>query len=288
MKRLLIFLFAVLAVLLMACQTKQQTEQQTEQQTKQQTESENSEGIYHFDFQNFELWTLIDKHSTMSADLFPNVDGEILRETMPSGEAESAINAFLIHKNGKYVLFDAGLGSEAGGELLNNLSALNIAPEDIDVICLTHCHRDHVGGLMAHDTAVFPKAELWLSVPELEAFKADETVRKIQDAYGSRIHTFMFGDTIADFIETLDAAGHTPGHTVYKVDELFIIGDLIHAWALQIHYPEYCAIYDKDPEQAVKTRKYFYKILENADYKAAGMHLPYSGVMQAFGIIDKN
>ena len=228
--------------------------------------------------------TLIDKHSTMPADLFPDVDSEILRRMMPSGEAESSINAFLIHKNDKYVLFDAGLGRESGGLMLGELTGLQIAPEDIDMICLTHCHRDHIGGLMDHDTAVFPKAELWVSVPELEAFKEDEMVRKIQAAYGPRIHTFMFGDTIAGFVETFDAAGHTPGHTVYKVDDLYIIGDLIHAAALQIPHPEYCAVYDKDPEKAVETRKHFYEILENADYRAAGMHLPGSGVMHAFGI----
>lgn len=265
----LTFLFALLSVLLSACHQK---------------ETEIEELVYHYDFQDFELWTLIDKHSTMPADLFPDVDSEILRRMMPSGEAESSINAFLIHKNDKYVLFDAGLGRESGGLMLGELTGLQIAPEDIDMICLTHCHRDHIGGLMDHDTAVFPKAELWVSVPELEAFKEDEMVRKIQAAYGPRIHTFMFGDTIAGFVETFDAAGHTPGHTVYKVDDLYIIGDLIHAAALQIPHPEYCAVYDKDPEKAVETRKHFYEILENADYRAAGMHLPGSGVMHAFGI----
>ena len=220
----------------------------------------------------------------MPADLFPDVDNEILRTVMPSGEADASINAFLIHKKDKYVLFDAGIGTEAGGRMLGELIGLQIAPEDIDVICLTHCHFDHVGGLMAQDTAVFPKAEVWLSAPELEGFREDELFSKILDAYGTRVQAFTFGDTIADFVETFDASGHTPGHTVYKVDELYIIGDLVHAAALQIPHPEYCAIYDKDPKQAVKTRKHFYKILENADYKAAGMHLPGSGVMQTFGI----
>ena len=222
----------------------------------------------------------------MSAELFPDVDGEILQKVMPSGEAISAINAFLIHKNGKYILFDAGLGAESGGKLLSNLSSINLTPADIDMICLTHCHRDHIGGLMDHDTAAFPNAELYLSAPELEAFQHDESVKNMLKAYDSRVHTFAMGDTLTGFIETLDAAGHTPGHTVYKVDELYIIGDLIHAWQLQIHYPEYCAIYDRDPEKAVATRKHFLLILENPDYKAAGMHLPISGVMQSFGILN--
>ena len=107
---------------------------------------------------------------------------------------------------------------------------------------------------------------------------------QIVKAYALRICAFMIGGTVEGCIVTIDAPGHTPGHAVYKVDELYIIGDLIHAAALQIPHPECCAVYDKDPEQAVKTRKYFYKILENPDVYAAGMHLPYSGVMQAFHI----
>lgn len=280
MKKLLFPLCAIV-LLLAACQSKQQQESANQEQ-----KFEISEGVYHFDVQDFELWTLQDMESTMSADLFPDVNGEIIKKVMPSGEAMSAINAFLIHKNGKYILFDAGLGAESGGKLLSNLSSINLTPSDIDMICLTHCHRDHIGGLLSFDTAVFPNAELYLSVPELEAFMQDESVKKLQKAYNSRIHTFTMGDTLAGFVETFDAAGHTPGHTVYKVGELYIIGDLIHAWQLQIHYPEYCAIYDKDPEKAVETRKHFLQILENPDYKAAGMHLPISGVMQSFGILN--
>ena len=274
------FLLGVFVVFLAACQPKQQTEQQIEQPV----ESEAIEGICHFDFQNFELWTLRDVKSRMSADLFPDADSNLLHRLMPKGDAESAINVFLIHKDDQYILFDAGLGVESGGTLLDHLASIRLTPADIDVICITHCHHDHIGGLMARDTAVFPKAELWLSAPELEAFWQDQSVKKLQKAYNSRIHPFMFGDTIAGCVETFDASGHTPGHTVYKVDELYVIGDLIHAAVLQIPHPEYCAIYDKDPEKAVETRKHFYQILENPDVYAAGMHLPGSGVMQAFGI----
>ena len=278
MKKIMYPLLAVV-FLLNACQSKQATE------STETTEAENPENVYHFDFPDFEMWTLQDKQSSMSASLFPNVDNEILQKVMPTGEAESAINVFLIHKDGKYVLFDTGLGSESGGQLLSSLSSINLTPADINIICLTHCHRDHIGGLVAHDTAVFPKAEVWLSNQELAASREDEPMRKILNLYGSRVHSFMMGDSLADFIETIDAIGHTPGHTVYKIGQVLIIGDVIHAAALQIPYPEYCAVYDNNAEEAVATRKHIYKMLQDADLYAAGMHLPKSGVMLNFNLM---
>ena len=257
----------------------------TENQT---VESSFPETVYHFDFKNFELWTLQDKQSRMSADLFPDVDSVLLHRMMPEGDAESAINVFLVHKDNHYILFDAGLGAESGGALLDNLAAIGVSPTDVDVICITHCHRDHIGGMMTHDTAVFPKAVVYLSDKELEAFGQDEMTSKVQNAYQSRLQVFKAGDTIESCVETIEASGHTPGHIVYKMGDLYIIGDLIHAAALQIPYPDCCATYDNDAKQAVATRKHFYRIFENNDVWAAGMHLPYSGVMHKFNIIQEN
>ncbi len=110
-------------------------------------------------------------------------------------------------------------------------------------------------------------------------------MRKILNLYGSRVHTFMMGNSLADFIETIDAIGHTPGHTVYKIGQVLIIGDVIHAAALQIPHPEYCAVYDNNAEEAIATRKHIYKMLQDADLYAAGMHLPKSGVMLNFNLM---
>ena len=44
----------------------------------------------------------------------------------------------------KTVLFDTGAD---GAVLLSNMDALGIAPEDVDVVVLSHEHRDHTGGL---------------------------------------------------------------------------------------------------------------------------------------------
>ena len=48
--------------------------------------------------------------------------------------------------NGERILFDSG-GS--GSLLLSNLEALNISPEQIETVILSHEHDDHTGGLQS-------------------------------------------------------------------------------------------------------------------------------------------
>lgn len=44
----------------------------------------------------------------------------------------------------KTILFDTG---GVGSVLLRNMQRLGISPEDVDIVVLSHVHRDHVGGL---------------------------------------------------------------------------------------------------------------------------------------------
>lgn len=52
--------------------------------------------------------------------------------------------AFLIEAQGKRVLFDTGA---CGQVLMHNLLELNILPNSIDALALSHAHYDHTGGL---------------------------------------------------------------------------------------------------------------------------------------------
>ena len=228
-------------------------------------------------------WTLQDVQRKMSADLFKDAKKADIKQFMPDGEADAAINTFLIKKNGKYILFDTGLGLEKGGVMLDKLTLLNLRPEDISTICITHCHGDHIGGLVSKGEPVFPNAEVYCSDKELNAFKNDALTKEVVKIYDSRLHAFAAGDTLLGEIRSIAAYGHTPGHTFYQIGNLLIVGDLIHAAALQIPHPEYCAKYDADKKSAVKTRKEAYQYIRDNQLVVAGMHLPFSGVIEHFG-----
>lgn len=240
------------------------------------------DGVYHFNFNGFDLWTLQDLQRKMPASLFPSAKKADLAECMPDGEADAAINAFLIRKNGKYILFDSGLGLEKGGATLDKLTLLELTPEDISAVCITHCHADHIGGMVSQGKPVFPNAEVYCAGKELEAFKNDALTKEMVQVYGSHLHSFEAGEKLMGEIQSIDAPGHTPGHTFYQIGNLLIIGDLIHAAALQIPHPEYCANYDADKKLAAKTRMNAYQYIRDNQLVIAGMHLPFSGVIEHF------
>ena len=195
---------------------------------------------------------------------------------MPDG-MPSSISAYLIKTNGKNLLFDSGLGQKAEGQLLNELSKFGVSPEQVDSVYITHFHGDHIGGMLTPEgEKVFTNAEIYVARMEKESDlgKQDLAV-KMFEQYGDKVHTFEFGDKLPEDILAIDAVGHTPGHTVFQKGKLLIIGDLMHAKALQLPHPEYNANFDGDKEKAAASRK---RILEYAKQNGliiSGMHLPY-------------
>lgn len=240
---------------------------------------------------DMEVVTIPDRINQMPIDLFKgSYNDSLLAAMMPDGSSPSAINVFLLWMSGYYydgqdydVLIDAGLGEEAGGTLLQQLKQLNVKPEEIDAVCLTHLHFDHIGGLLKDGQPVFPNAEIFLSVEEFNAWSDDgpmaaqnEKWKQVLSCYANKIQLFNDGDEIIDGrIKTHLAPGHTPGHTVYEAGLCLFVGDLIHAQDLQLKYPDFCARYDNNPAQAVKTRKHIIASHPGAYLCGAHCYEPY-------------
>lgn len=241
-----------------------------------------------FDFGKESLVAIQDAPATMPRRLFPALSEADFAALAGGAEAPASVNVFLLRREGRVILVDAGNGGRRG-RMLATLKAADIQPDAIDDILLTHMHGDHIGGLIdATGAAVFPKATLHVAAPgrdhwQTQAGRNGVLARKVLAAYAGRVKTFAFGEAPIPGITALDAAGHTPGHTVYETESLLIVGDLLHAAAVQFPRPEISSTYDVDPTQAAATRRRFYAHAAASGKTVAGMHLPYPGLGKVTG-----
>ncbi|MCQ2107243.1 MAG: MBL fold metallo-hydrolase [Fibrobacter sp.] len=217
-------------------------------------------------------------------DLFSDASDSLYNSLNLADGIPASVSTFLMKADGEYVLFDAGLG-DFGGQMANHLKELNVNPDDIKLIYLTHLHVDHISGLVKKTETgfekVFKNATVYVGQVEKDAWFNDIEKNDLQKAilgvYSDKLKLFAFGDILPHEVEAIDAIGHTPGHTVFRHKELLVIGDLMHGYALQINHPEINSNYDMDKAKSIESRK---KILEYAKANKltmAGMHLPTPG-----------
>ena len=216
-----------------------------------------------------------------------------------------SVNAFLLKMKGRYALIDTGSGNTMGptlGRVPESLRAAGVAPEQIDLIFLTHLHPDHSNGLVDEaGEAVFPNAEVilheqearfWLDRDETSA--TDERVRRnIAKArvttapYRARMRTVSDGEAVPG-VSAILQAGHTPGHTGWLLqsgnDSLLIWGDLVHLASIQIPRPDTGLIYDVDPQMAGVTRQRMFDRIAADRIRVAGAHIDFPG----FGFVTRN
>jgi 7,8-dihydropterin-6-yl-methyl-4-(beta-D-ribofuranosyl)aminobenzene 5'-phosphate synthase len=72
----------------------------------------------------------------------------------------------------KTILFDTG---GDGDTLLNNMTALAIVPEEVDVVVLSHIHGDHVGGL---DDFLEQNPKVTVYIPQSFPLRFKENIRE--------------------------------------------------------------------------------------------------------------
>ncbi len=208
------------------------------------------------------------------------------------------INCYLLRNHEHTILVDTGAGgiNNVGGELINNLRSLGITPDEIDYILLTHCHPDHIGGLIdLSGNKNFPKAKIFIHPHEVEYWQDNEKLKQASErvkGHFALVHQVL--SVYSQSLEFLDnnknevlpgiyfvpLAGHTPGHTGYRInvgeEQVLIWGDIMHFPYIQTEDPEVSIAFDYDPAQAIETRKKILEIAVREKYLIAGMHLEHS------------
>ena len=246
-----------------------------------QTFAKQIDGIQSFPFKECEILCIQDTPGKHPQKLFTDTGNSGFRQR--EDFYESSINVFLLRKDGKIALIDAGNAPERGS-LRKKLQKANIRPEEISDIFITHIHPDHVGGLLWEGKALFPNATLHIAKEELEAWKKDANrsgLAKFLSPYKQKLNAFEFEKPLPCGLIPLKREGHTPGHTIFQLllqdkEQVIFVGDIVHAVSLQFPYPTFCARYDSSPKEAVASR------IETLQMKGLlfGAHFPFPGVAQ--------
>lgn len=260
-------------------------------------------GVRHIKVPGGVVTALLDGSLPIGAEAFSNLSAEeasglLERAFMESGPVATGVNCYLFRDGDRTILIDAG-GAGAFpnmGELSAALGRADVAPEDIDMVLLTHLHPDHVGGMVTDGAPAFPNAEVVAHDTDISFWTSEDNragapdsmkgffdlASGVVEAYGDRLTAITGEVEVTTGISSVLLPGHTPGHTGYMIgqgdDALLVWGDIIHVGAFQFPKPEAAIGFDVNPEQAIETRK---MILERADaehLRVAGMHIGFPGV----------
>jgi glyoxylase-like metal-dependent hydrolase (beta-lactamase superfamily II) len=222
---------------------------------------------------------------------------------MPKGMVTVPFNPQLINTGGKLVLIDCGNGiatyeptKGAVGRTLQNLAAAGVDPKGIDVVLMSHLHPDHTNGIRAADGSMaFPNAEIMVPAKDWEFWTSEDNaakaqsnemmknyfsnVKKIYNGIESKVTKYDWGKEVAPGITSVEAPGHTPGHTAFVVasgnSKILIQSDVTNIPEFFLRNPDWHVAYDVDPVQAQATRHKFYDMASAEKALVVGFHFTF-------------
>ena len=257
--------------------------------------------IYRFNVGAFEVTTILDGAVQLDGPhpIFgQNVTAEevhALAEAnfLPPTRMEIPFTQTLVNTGEKLILLDSGNGAGRrpnAGQSRERLARAGIAPENVDIVAITHFHPDHIGGLMEEGAAAYPNAEYVLAAAEFDFWSPPEMAENEKTArvgklvqsnvipHAEKARMISPGDAVVSGIEALDTHGHTPGHVSYHIESdgerLVVLGDVCNHYVVSMQRPDWHVRFDMDKEQAVKARKSVLGMIAADRIPFVGYHMP--------------
>ncbi len=217
---------------------------------------------------------------------------------LPTNVTMNMFTPVVVNTGKELVLFDTGLGAAAGGQLPQRLAAAGIAPDQINVVVITHCHPDHIGGVAADGKPTFPNARYVISETEYGFWSAPERLSgptenaaKLVAAnvtpFKEKMTFIKDQDEVAAGIRAVAAPGHTPGHTAFHIESegkrLLLGADFCNHYVLSLQRPDWEVRFDADKAAAAATRKKLLDMIATDRIPFTSYHMPFPAV----GYVEK-
>ncbi len=200
-------------------------------------------------------------------------------------------NLYVLKAHGKNILFDTGLGDclsdrekkiysvEGDTAMESGLKEINLTPDDIDIVFLSHLHTDHAGGAVKSTGGKYvPRfGSAKYIVQKMEWHEAMNPNERTAAVYiPERLSTLeksgqlelIDGDNdIFSGVKAVQTGGHTPGHQAIEVTS----GDTIVVYYADIlpssHFLKipYVSGLDLDPIRTMEVKRELYDRLLKQD-----------------------
>jgi glyoxylase-like metal-dependent hydrolase (beta-lactamase superfamily II) len=247
-----------------------------------------SDGMLEFDLCNF--------FPTIPADDWRDYQSHLTEEH----KVRFNLGSYLIRSDGRTILVDTGLGPRPAntpdvpwGELLRDFQTNGVRPDQVDMVVMTHLHRDHVGwNVLAEGeryVPTFPKARYWMSAkdweashqPEVQAARFPNAPTCVWPLADLGLVELMHGEhSLTRELTAVPTPGHTPGHMSILVtsrgERALVLGDAAHS-PVQLQEPDWVSRADMDPELTRQTRRALLDRLEREDIIVAAGHFQAPG-----------
>jgi glyoxylase-like metal-dependent hydrolase (beta-lactamase superfamily II) len=277
-------------------------------------ESLNGNGFYRFKIGDFQATVISDGYGPIPVGpiLAMNASEAELAPVLMANFMPAVIqitnNPLVVDTGRERILVDTGFGEKIGPPfgsfpgLEENLRRAGITPESIDLVVISHCHLDHIGGLVTKSGApAFPRGQFVFVDTEWNywtgnRYKSEINRSPIPDPFkqgtlaaaenlppvADRSRFVKQGGEITSGVHYVAAPGHSPSHAAILFtsgnEQFMHMGDIAHNPVTSLQHLEWTPVFDYEPAQAIKSRKAILDRVATDGVMAMGYHFPFPAI----------